>query len=388
MFSSRFPPLEPTRLGRALARARASGRRLLDLTESNPTAAGLACAPDMLDALADPGGCRYEPAARGLALARAAIAAEYASRGGTAAADRVVLTAGTSEAYGLLFKLLCDPGDEVLIPTPSYPLFDLLTRFDAVVPRPYGLDRDRAWRIDLDAVERALGPATRAILVVSPNNPTGSIVTREERDWLAALCAARGLAIIADEVFVDYPLAPGPHAVSLAGESRALTFTLGGLSKSVGLPQVKLAWMLASGPDALVTGALERLELIADTYLTVSTAAQLAAPALLAGGRELRDRIRERLRRNLAALDRAVGACPAATMAAPEGGWSAVIRVPQVDADDALALRLLEDADVVVHPGYFYDFEAGAFVVVSLLCDPDAFDEGVSRLLAAVEAGS
>ena len=388
MFSSRFPPLEPTVLGRALARARASGRRLLDLTESNPTAVGLSCAPGLLDALADAGACRYEPAARGLAVARETIAAQYASAGDAIRTDRVVLTAGTSDAYSLLFKLLCDPGDEVLIPTPSYPLFDLLTRFDAVVPRPYRLDRDRAWRLDRDAVERALGPATRAILVVSPNNPTGSVVTREERDWLAALCAARGLAIIADEVFVDYPLAPGPQAVSFAGESRALTFTLGGLSKSVGLPQVKLAWMLVSGPDALVTGALERLDLLADTYLSVSTAAQLAVPALLEGGGDLRERIRERLRRNLTALDRAVRACPAASMAAPEGGWSAVIRVPQVEDDDALALGLLDDADVVVHPGYFYDFEAGTFVVLSLLCDPATFDEGVSRLLAAVAARS
>ena len=385
MFSSRFPRLQPNALDAVLTRARASGARLLDLTETNPTVVGIEYPSGLLSALADPAVARYAPDPRGSRTARAAVAATWAGSGPDA--DQVVLTAGTSEAYGLLFRLLCDPGDEVLVPTPSYPLFELLTRFEAVTPVTYALDRAGRWCLDRRSLERACSPATRAVLVVSPNNPTGSMIDRDDLAWLGALCREREAALIADEVFAGYPIAPSADAVSCIGASTALTFTLGGLSKSAGLPQIKLAWIAVSGPDDLVAGALERLDLLSDTYLSVSTAAQVAAPSLIEGGAEVRACIRERVLRNLASLERQAAAFPAVTVFRPEGGWSVVIRVPAVEPEDALVARLIADEGVVVHPGYFFDFAEEAFLVISLLPDPAVFDEAVSRLLPAIRQG-
>jgi alanine-synthesizing transaminase len=388
MFSTRLPErLAPNALSRALAALRQSGATLLDLTETNPTLVGLPYPADVLAPLADARGIRYGPHPRGLLDARQAVSADYARQGVSMPAERIVLTASTSEAYGLLFKLLCDPGEGVLVPQPSYPLFDLLTRLDAVPARPYRLEYHGVWSIDRASVEQGIASGARALLVVSPNNPTGSVLRRSDRQWLAALGAGRGLAIVADEVFADYPLAPVADGCRFAGESGVLTFALGGLSKSAGLPQVKLGWIAVSGPEALVDAALDRLDLIGDTYLSVSTSVQIAAARLIASGQVIRAAIAGRLARNLAALRARVAAHPAVTLLAPEAGWSAVLQVPAVASDESVALRVLEDAHVVTHPGYFFDMPAGAFLVISLLPDPAVFDAGVERVLAVAGEG-
>jgi aspartate/methionine/tyrosine aminotransferase len=384
VFSSRLPArIEPNAFSRALGEVRAAGVRLLDLTQTNPTVVGLTCPDEVWAALADAGSARYEPEPLGHLAAREAVAGEY---GGRCQADRICLTASTSEAYALLFKLLCDPEDEVLVPTPSYPLFDLLTRLEAVRPVPYRLDLHGGWSIDRAGFDAALSARTRAVLVVSPNNPTGSRLHDDDREWLVSVAARRGLAIVADEVFADYPLQPVGQARSLAGEERALVFTLGGLSKSAGLPQLKLAWVLGSGPESLIGPAMTRLELIADTYLSVSTPVQRAARRLLFLARSRRQQIASRLALNLQALRTIVADAPALTVLPPEGGWSVVVRVPAWHSEEEWVLRLLQDASVVVHPGYFFDFGEEAFLILSLLPEPEVFAEGVRRL-ARLAAG-
>jgi aspartate/methionine/tyrosine aminotransferase len=388
MFSSRLPDRLTTNLvSRVVAGRHASGAPLIDLTETNPTTVGLAYPAEVSTALADPRSTRYVPLPFGLEEARRAAAATYDTPH-PASPERVVLTASTSEAYALLFKLLCDPGDEVLVPRPSYPLFDLLTRLEGVRETPYRLDRDDGWRIDRRSLERAWSPRAKAVLVVSPNNPTGSRLRLDERDWLAAFAGAQGLAVISDEVFLDYPLATRPEATSFAGEDRVLTFTLGGLSKSAGLPQMKLAWMLASGPEAVVSDALERLSVIADSYLSVSTPVQLAAARLIAAGHAVRAAIRERILSNLSCLTALIGQRSEVTLYAPEGGWSAVFRVPAILSDDEFVVRLVERHGVLLHPGYFFDLEGDGLLVTSLLPRPADFEQGIRAMLELVsEAG-
>jgi aspartate/methionine/tyrosine aminotransferase len=389
VFSARLPPrLTSNPVSRAIEAARRAGRALIDLTESNPTAVGLEYPPGLPATLADPRGALYVPSPFGLEEARRAVVAgsgwSTTSRDATALFDRVVLTSSTSEAYSCLFKLLCDAGDEVLVPRPSYPLFELLTALDNVHQVPYRLDRDGAWAIDRASIESAATNRTRALLVVSPNNPTGSFLKHDDREWLVDFAIGRQLALISDEVFSDYPLAASSEAVSLAGESRVLTFTLGGLSKSVGLPQMKLAWMRVSGPDALVAEALERLAIITDSYLSVSTPVQLAAAALLEQGRAIRRSIQARLTRNLESLVEAAARQPSVSLSPPEGGWSALVRVPAILSDDELVVRLIEQHNVIVYPGYFFDFEGDGYLVVSLLPRPEIFEEGISALLEHV----
>ena len=381
--SGRLPrDLTPNRLTAAVARRRASGAPLLDLTESNPTLVGLTYPADLLAPLGSPKGLQYTPEPFGTRSARQAVSADYARRGLAVPAARIALTASTSEAYALLFKLLCDPGDRVLVPRPSYPLFDHLTALESVVAVPYMLDAHDGWRVDVDAVAAAIDARTRAMLVVSPNNPTGSILDRRELDALAEIAASRSVAIIGDEVFADYLLQDAAAGVSVLQQSRALAFGLGGLSKSVGLPQVKVAWIGVSGPDAAVDDALNGLEIVADTFLSVSTPAQLALPELLLSGATLRAQITARIGRNLQALRAAVAAVAAVTLHEPRGGWSAVLQVPATQSEEALTVALVEHDGVLVHPGYFFDFNREAYVVVSLLPDPASFDTGVARLLA------
>lgn len=382
MFSSRLPSeLAPNALSRAVERAQRSGQAILDLTETNPTNVGLPYPAALLEGLADPTSRSYRPDPLGVPAARDAICAEYIARGVAVDASRVVLTASTSEAYSILFKLLTNPGDVVLVPQPSYPLFDLLTRLDAVEAVPYRLQRADNWAIDRDSIQHALTPTTRAVLVVSPNNPTGSMLSRSDREWLVATAQDHALALISDEVFADYPIAPRAEATSLVGESRALTFALGGLSKSAGLPQLKLGWIVASGPDALVTEAIDRLSLITDSYLSVSTPVQAAAATLLEHGRRIRAAIRTRIAKNLEQLRVVVDAHPGLTLLAPEGGWSVVVRVPATETEENLVLRLLNEGGVLVHPGYFFDFPEEAFLVFSLLPKPDVFDEALRRIV-------
>jgi alanine-synthesizing transaminase len=385
MRSSRLPAdLTPNAVTRALARALAAGRDVVDLTESNPTRVDLDYPPDTLAPLADPAALAYEPQPLGLRAAREAVAAGFAARGLAVPVDRVALTASTSEAYALLFKLLCDPGDEVLVPRPSYPLFEHLTALESIRAVPYDLEYHGRWDVDLASVRRAAGPRAKIVLVVSPNNPTGSWLHAEDLAALAGLCAGRGLALVGDEVFADYPLAPDPTAVSVLAQHEAVTIALGGLSKSAGLPQVKLAWLAVQGPDAEVDDLLRGYEIVADTYLSVSTPVQVAAPRLLAAGAAIRDQILARVQYNLAVLRDLLRAAPSVSLLAPEGGWSAVLQVPAVDSEERIVLRLLEEDDVLVHPGYFFDFPREAFLVVSLIVEPSRFRSAMARLLARV----
>lgn len=383
MASSRLPhDLTPNQMTRALASARAAGTDVIDLTESNPTRAGISYPDDLLVPLGDPRGLVYEPSPLGQWPAREAVALDYARRGLVVDARSIALTASTSEAYSLLFKLLCDPGDAVLVPRPSYPLFEHLTRLESVDAVPYELDYHGGWRIDGDSVMRQLTPRVKAVLVVSPNNPTGSFLHRDDLAVLVALLRPRGIALIGDEVFADYPLDPAPAACSVLEQEDIPAFALGGLSKSAGLPQVKLGWFAATGPMHLVSGLLTSYEVIADTYLSVSTPVQVAAPSLLAGGATVRAAIQQRIARNLDSLRRAMTAAPAATVLRVEGGWSAVLQVPTTEGEEALVLRLLTEHRVLAHPGYFFDFPRESFLVVSLLVAHDRFDTGIDRIAA------
>ena len=392
MFSRRVPAdLRANRLSVAIASRRAAGQPFLDLTVTNPTTAGIPYPENLLLPLASAEGMRYAPQPFGLEVARQAIADDYKRRGTSVAvsSDRIVLTASTSEAYSLLFKLLCDPGDDVLVPTPSYPLFDHLSRLDAVATRPYQLEYHGRWMVDRHSLDASWTPRTRAVLAVSPNNPTGS--TLSDDDWLllASRCAERRAALIVDEVFADYPLArtknqePGTRNLE-PGNGGALTFRLGGLSKSAGLPQVKLGWIHVDGPDAGVAAALERLEIICDTYLSVSTPVQVAAAALIARGAGVRAAILERIRTNYAALRAMAEAYPSLAVFHADAGWSAVLRIPSTRGEEDVVMDLLERDGVLVHPGYFFDFPHEAFLVVSLLPPPEAFAEGMRRVMERV----
>lgn len=387
MFSTRVPAdRSPTRLARALAAAR-QRRPLIDLTITNPTRVGLPYPADLLAPLADPASLTYRAEPFGLESAREVVAGTYAERGLAVDRERIVLTASTSEAYSILFKLFCDPGtSDVLTPVPSYPLFDHLARLDGVAQRRYALAFHGAWTIDRASLDRAWSPGTRAVLTVSPNNPTGSVLHGDDADELVTRCAAGGAALVVDEVFRDYPLDGAIVDPSALRSPSCLVARLGGLSKSVGLPQVKLGWIALDGPADLVADALDRLELIADTYLSVSTPVQIAAPSLLRAGRAVHDAILARVRANYAALRQFVRASPVVDVLPAEGGWSAVLRVPAIRSEEELVLDLLERDAVVTQPGYFFDFAHEAFLVISLLPDPQDFGRGIERLLERVDA--
>jgi aspartate/methionine/tyrosine aminotransferase len=384
MFSDRTRyDLRPNRLAERLAARRAAGARILDLTLTNPTRAGLPEAPGLLLPLADDEARRYEPLPFGLPAARAAVARDFARRGVPLGPERIVLHASTSEAYAFLFKLLCDPGDEVLVPRPGYPLFEFLAGLESVQAASYPLAHDGRWHLDLSALEAGITTRTRAVVVVSPGNPTGAFLAQDELEALDALCASRGLALVSDEVFADFAFRDDPRrAASAARDGHALAFTMGGLSKSCGLPQLKLAWTAITGPEPLRASALARLEVVADTFLSVGTPVQVAAPRLLERLAELQEPIRARTAENLRALRGALGPASPASLLEPEGGWSAVLRVPATSSEEERTLRLLETRGLLVHPGYFFDFPAEAYLVLSLLAPPDEFREGVAGVLA------
>jgi aspartate/methionine/tyrosine aminotransferase len=381
MLSNRLPGhAEINALSRAVGAARATGAALADLTESNPTRVGLPYPADLLSGAATERALRYDPHPCGLRSAREAVAADYARRGLSIDPAHIVLSASTSEAYSWLFKLLCNPGDSVLIPQPSYPLFEHLTRLDAVRAVPYRLEYHGRWEIDLDSVAAA-PPGVKAILLVSPNNPTGSYVTVRELQALAALARQRGWAIVADEVFAEYALEARSPSTEIAYDAGVLSFTLGGASKLLGLPQVKLAWTIVGGPARERDEALSALELIADTFLSVNTLVQVAAPDLFRRSSTVRDAIRERIARNLARARDVARAFPSCEMLPVEGGWSAVVRVPATRGEETLVLELVERHRILVHPGYFFDFPHEAFVVVSLLPAEDVFADAFERLV-------
>ena len=389
------------------ARLRAQGVDVTDLTESNPTRVGLRYPPALFNSLAVPAGLRYEPSPRGLPRARQAVASwlshpphDGGSLAATKSAERsiphaavgtrlidpghIALTASTSEAYACLFKLLCDPGDHVLVPQPSYPLLEHLARFEGVEPVPYPLAYHGNWRIDIAALSEATGSQARAIVVVNPNNPTGSYLAPDDHDSLTTLCQERDLRLIVDEVFNPYPIDPLPESGrSVLGQpADVLTFVLGGLSKAVGLPQVKLGWIVVDGPDSQVRPALDALDLVLDAYLSVSTPVQLAAERLLTDGASLTEQVRSRTTANHRILARLIADYPAAGLLRTEGGWHAVIQVPATETEESLVLRLLEQDHVLVYPGYFFDFPREAFLVTSLLPEPERFGPAVKRVLA------
>ena len=380
--------LELNALARAVDAKRRRGAAIADLTESNPTRVGLSYPASLLAELSNPRGLTYDPQPLGLWSARAAVAADFRRRGIVISADRVALTASTSEAYGLLFKLFCDAGDAILVPRPSYPLFEHLTRLESVTAVPYDLEYHGSWRIDLDSVRRAASPRVKALLIVSPNNPTGSFLHRDDLAALSELSVANGWPIIGDEVFADYGLEPSPAATHVLAASEGLTLSLGGMSKSAGLPQVKLGWIGFGGPAARVDEALAAFEIMADTYLSVSTPVQVAAPSLIEQGALVRAQILARVRTNLERLRTLAAAFPAVNVLPVEGGWSVVLQVPAVRSEETLILELLEKDEVLVHPGYFFDFPREAYLVVSLLPSPAVFEPAVTRVLRRAAAAA
>jgi alanine-synthesizing transaminase len=373
--------IAPNRIAAALEKRRRSGSPLLDLTETNPTKVGLPMPEaEIRAALADARILRYEPTPFGDTAARRAVSVYH---GGAVPPEHVVLTASTSEAYALLFKLLGDPGDRVLFPVPSYPLFDYLAGLEDLETVSYpSVWEDGDWLIDFDGLEERVDDRTRAVLIVSPNNPTGAMIRKDEADRLLAFCGRCGLAVIADEVFADHVFTDAPSRVrSLAGRDEALVFVLGGLSKCCLLPQMKAAWIAASGPAGLLDDALARLEVVTDTYLSVNTPVQLALPRLLALRGVIRPPLMARLAGNRARLAQALRGS-AATLLPTDGGWSAVVRVPRDPGEEERALRLLTRHGLRVHPGFFFDFPDEAFLVVSLLGPEDEFARGAAILAA------
>lgn len=384
MFSSRTDwLLAPNRLTRQLEDRRRQGLPILDLTESNPTRCGFRPDPEILKSLQHPQSLVYEPDPRGLLVARQAVCGYYAARGVSVTPDQIFLTTSTSEAYTYAFRLLADPGDKVLVPRPSYPLFDFLAGINDLEVVPYPLRYQAEWQMDLDGVRNGWEAGAKAMIVVHPNNPTGSFVKQGELESLAECCRQNQGALIADEVFADYVLEAGESPMfSHAADSPALTFTLSGLSKISALPQMKLGWLVVNGPEEERKAALERLEVIADTYLSVSTPIAHALPAFLEFGEMVRPRILERLCSNFCWLKTQTASCREITCLRVEGGWYAILKVPESGSDEECAVGLLAEDGVLVHPGHFYDFSDDGYLVISLLCDEPAFREAVGRILA------
>jgi len=383
-FSNRVPQsLTSSRLAEARVFA---GEITLDLSVSNPTVCGFPYADDLLCQLSSPDGLHYSPDPMGPHQGRRAVSHGYTNRHVLVDPGNIILTASTSEAYSLLFKLLCDPGDTIVVPTPSYPLFDQLSRLDGLETHPLPLDTEDDWRPVFGAIDAA-PENTRAVIVVHPNNPTGSYIHPEDADALALICRDRGWALIADEVFLPYPLDGGPGARNtFAARNDVLTFTLGGLSKSAGLPQLKLAWIAVSGPDDLVDEAIDRLSYIADAYLSVSTPVALASGHILAASEIVRNAIAARCRNNLAILREMASSQPAITVPPIGGGWSALVRLPAVLDDEEIAIKLLTERGVLVQPGFLFDLPTDGTLVLSLLTPEPIWRKGLEEIFAAVRS--
>jgi alanine-synthesizing transaminase len=390
MFSDRTNwKLTRNRLTEALEQVRSSGARVLDLTISNPTRAGLHYdEPLILQSLASPQAMDYDPQPKGLPGARAAVADYYRTTHGIQhlEPERLILTTSTSEGYSFVFRLLCNPGDELLVPKPSYPLFEFLADLQDVKLVPYPLIYDHGWQMDLPSLQKAVTKRTRGVVVVHPNNPTGSYVHPRERELLNRFCREHALALIADEVFLDYAHDRAPRQSFVANQD-VLTFTLSGVSKISALPQMKVAWIVTSGPAAEVEAALARLEVIADTYLSMNAPIQWAVPVLLEQRRNIQRQLMERVRRNLDELDGQLTELKACERLHLEGGWNVVLRVPVTRSDEQLAVELVREKRVLVHPGHFYDFASDGYLVVSLIAAEREFGEGIGRVLKQVGVG-
>jgi len=374
--------LDANRLSEALARHRAIRRPLLDLTASNPTECGFNYdRPAIMRALSDADALDYKPGPKGLETARQAVAAYYAARSNEVSIENILLTTSTSEAYSFVFRMLCNPGDELLIPTPSYPLFEFLADIQDVKLMRYPLVYDYHWQIDFHALEQAITSRTRGAIVVHPNNPTGHFCKPEDLTRLNEVCSARQMALIADEVFLDFVLT-GAQPLSFATNTGALTFTMSGLSKISGLPQMKTAWLITTGPEHLRKQALARLEVIADTYLSMNAPMQLATPVFLEQRRGFQKQLMTRVRRNLSELDRQLAGQKSCSRLRMEGGWNTVLRVPATRSDEELAIELLATRDVYAHPGHFYDFPSNGYLIVSVITPEPEFAKGIERLLS------
>jgi alanine-synthesizing transaminase len=389
MFSKRTAwKLAPNALTLAQRELADAGREILDLTASNPTRVGLAYDSDaILSSLNQPAGLGYDPQPKGVLTARQAVSSYYRGQHDVFSVDpeNIVLTSSTSEAYSHLFHLLCNPEDEVLVPKPSYPLFEFLADLTDVKLVPYPLIYDHGWQIDLAFLYKAVNHRTRGVVVVHPNNPTGSYVHNQEIAELNAFCREYNLALMADEVFLDYAL-DGADRPTFVGNLDALTFTLSGLSKISGLPQMKISWIVSSGPEDQVEAAMGRLEIIADTFLSLSSPLQLATSTLLEQRKHVQPLLLDRLRANLEELDRQLAHSSACKRLDVEGGWYAVLRVPVTQSDEEMAIKILRGCSVLVHPGHFYDFPQDGYLVLSLITPTDHFREGVRRSLQVIES--
>jgi alanine-synthesizing transaminase len=382
MFSHRTDwKLSPNRFTQAQRELRAEGREVLDLTISNPTRAELHYDPEtILQALVNPAAMDYDPQPKGLRSAREAVAGYYGKQHNDIDPESIVLTTSTSEGYSYVFRLLCNVEDEILVPKPSYPLFEFLADLQDVKLVPYPLLYDHGWQIDFPSLYKAVNHRTRAVVVVHPNNPTGSFVADKERSALNQLCREYNLALVADEVFLDYAH-DGAARATFADNREALTFTLSGLSKISGLPQMKLAWIVTSGADEQVSAALARLEVIADTYLSMNAPIQLAAPVLLEQRHSVQPLLLDRVRANLSELDRGLAKQKSCRRLDVEGGWYAVLRVPVTQSDEDLAIEILRKQSVLVHPGHFYDFPNDGYLIVSLITPLRDFRKGIAKVL-------
>lgn len=377
--------LSENRYSLAVERAHRNGRQLLDLTASNPTTVGLNFEGErILGSLQHPQALKYEPASKGIMPARDAVVSYYGAHGVSLSPEQIILTVSTSEAYSYCFRLLCDPGDEVLVPSPSYPLFEFLADILDVKLVPFELVYDQGWQIEFESLRRAITDRSRAIMVVNPNNPTGHFTRSWELERLNALCHEHRLALVADEVFLGYSLIE-ESPLSFAANEAALTFTLSGLSKVCALPQIKVAWIVATGPVELVRTALDRLDVIADTYLSPNAPVQWAVPELLNTRDAIQLQLRERARRNLAELDLQLTTSKMTTRLVLDAGWYAILRTPATQSDEDVAIALLEKEDVLIHPGHFFDFPGAGYLVASLIAPERDFREGVARVLRALD---
>lgn len=386
MFSRRTDwNLAPNHLTVAYQEALAGAHKIIDLTISNPTRAGIQYDENaILQALNNPKALDYDPQPKGLLSAREAVSEYYAEISERVEPESLILTTSTSEGYSFIFRLLCNPGDEILVPKPSYPLFDFLADLQDVKLVPYSLIYDHGWQIDFHSLEQAITGATRGIVLVHPNNPTGSYVSAQERERLNDICRRRELALIVDEVFLDYALDEKP-APSFVTNNAVLTFTLSGISKISALPQMKVAWIAVSGPLHAANSAIQRLEIIADTYLSLNAPIQLAAPVLIEQRKTIQPQLMTRVRANLAALDRQFTSQSSCSRLEVQGGWYAVLRIPVIRSDEEFAIELLRRHSVLIHPGHFYDFQDDGFLVISLIAATQEFAAGILAFMQFLE---
>lgn len=379
-FSSRSDwTLTPNQLTARLTEIEASGAQILDLTESNPTQVGLQYPTDIvLSSLTDPNNLSYHPSPLGQQEARETIAEYYDSKGIYVNSNQILVTSSTSEAYSMIFRLIANPGDHILMPRPSYPLFHFLASLNDIELASYALTYQKYWKIDFEDIRKSYKPKrTKGIVLVNPNNPTGSYIKKDELTKLNQFAEGNQLCIISDEVFSDFQWDKKIEGIpSLAGNQKALTFTLSGISKVLALPQMKLSWIVVNGPKGLIKQAFDRLEIISDTYLSANTPVQNALHHWM----KLKDKMQKQILKRVSANRTFLSKHSSFEMLHAEGGWYAVLKLPKNKTEEEWALEFLEKDHVLVHPGYFYDFQSEAYAIVSLLTETAAFEEAITKI--------